>query len=72
MTTLTMDEALLVSDYRREDDLEELWLELARDLIDHARITREWLVWEARDCVATTGRSCKVIANGRRIGDGAR
>jgi hypothetical protein len=55
MTTLTMDEASLVSDYRREDDLEELWLELARDLIDHARITREWLVREARDCVATTG-----------------
>ena len=44
MTTLTMDEASLVSDYQREDDLEELWLELARDLIDHARITREWLV----------------------------
>jgi len=54
MTTLTI-EASLVSDYRREDDLEELWLELARDLIDHARITREWLVREARDCVATTG-----------------
>jgi hypothetical protein len=30
--------------HQPEDDLEELWLELARDLIDHARITREWLV----------------------------
>ena len=49
MTTLTMEEPSLVTDYQPEDDLEELWLELARDLIDHARITREWLVREARE-----------------------
>jgi hypothetical protein len=26
-----------------EDDLVDLWLELTRDVIEHARITREWL-----------------------------
>jgi len=26
-----------------EDDLVDLWLELARDVVEHAKTTREWL-----------------------------
>ena len=26
-----------------EDDLVDVWLELARDVIEHAKTTREWL-----------------------------
>jgi hypothetical protein len=48
METFMIEEASLVSDYQREDDLADLWLELARDLIDHARITRAWLGFEAQ------------------------
>ena len=31
-----------------EDDLVDLWLELARDVIEHAKTTREWLASELR------------------------
>jgi hypothetical protein len=57
MTTLTVEETSLVTDYQPEDDLEELWLELARDLIEHARITRGWLVREAREFEAGHSRT---------------
>ena len=48
METFLSEATSLVSDYQREDDLADLWLELARDLIDHARITRAWLGFEAQ------------------------
>jgi hypothetical protein len=43
METLTIEEASPANEYQGEDDLAGLWLELARDLIDHARITQEWI-----------------------------
>ena len=49
MEPFLSEAASLVSDYQGEDDLADLWLELARDLIDHARITRAWLGFEAQE-----------------------
>jgi hypothetical protein len=48
METLTIERTSPVNEYQREDEpadlrLADLWRELARDLIDHARITQEWL-----------------------------
>jgi hypothetical protein len=48
MAAVVIEQRPLVRDHQPEADLADLWLELARDLIEHARITRQWLGSDSR------------------------